>query len=269
MSKAPAGNRFIALQPVPARPGVDEALSGLRSPQSALGSIAGGSTPGVPIAGPATFPKAVEETPLTGQWDEWLRDLFQGKARVPTFTTNGYFGKFTPQGVMSVRNTFVNDNAPMAPGDVNTVIAGFKIPNNMVLILTHLSFFANRSFGGTQTPIQPGETGKNLTYGVLDNGHQIGVQGVMFTPPTGGFTFGVYGMNQVPAVSPSNSFQAGPGEILDNGDVYYVQGTHELVFVASVLPALPYTVTSAGVAIEGVLIDFNSLEHRIQQANPR
>lgn len=265
------GNRYLTLTQVPAQSvtppsaRLGSALSGLASPQSGLGQVGIGSQ-GAPAYVPGVMPSgpgATVEVPLSQQWETQLRDILSGQGRVPVFMTNGYFGKFMPRGVMGVRNTFIN-RTPMAPGDVTTVVAGFKIPNNMMLIVTRVNFYANRSAGGGQVAIQPGEEMGNLTFGVLDNGHQVGVQGVMFTPPTGGFTFGVYGNNQVPPASPSNSFQCGTGQILDNGDVYYIQGTHELVFVSSVLPALDYTVTSTGVALEGVLIDMNSLEHRVE-----
>lgn len=210
------------------------------------------------------MPQAVREAPLSEQFDESLNDLFGGKAFVRAKVTNGYFGKFAPRGIRKVKQTFTSETT-MFPGDGQTVIGGFQVPQNMVVGITYLEFFANRSAGGFDVPIQGGQLGRNLTFGVLDNGTQIDVQGFVLTPPAGGFLFGTYANGQQPVQDPTRSFQAGPGIVIHrDGDCYWCEGLHQIVFLAMVRPGLPYPITSTSVTMEGFLVDANSLEAKLQ-----
>ena len=267
---APKGQRFFPARQPATRAVVKAEPRALGPDLSALTQMSGlqglGQIGPIPASnvGPAVMPTAVREAPLSEQWDESLNDLFAGKAFVRAKVTNGFFGKYAPRAIRQVKQTFISET-PMFPGDVQTVLGGFTIPRNMVFLMTFIEFFANKSIGMTEGPIEPGATGRNLTFGILDNGTQIGVQGFVLTPPAGGFLFGVYQNNQEPPQNPSRSFQAGPGKIINqDGGCYYIEGTHQLVFIANVLPALPYAVTSTAVTFEGVLVDKNSLDAKLQ-----
>lgn len=267
---APKGQRFFPArvpEVAPAKAPVRQGPVPTPPDLSALQGLSGlGQTGPIPASniGPAVMPTAVREAPLSEQFDESLNDLFAGKAFVRAKVTNGFFGKYAPRAIRQVKQTFISETS-MFPGNVQTVIGGFTIPRNMVFLMTFIEFFANKSVGMTEGPVEPGTTGRNLTFGILDNGAQIGVQGFVLTPPAGGFLFGVYQNNQQPVQNPSRSFQAGPGVVIhQDGGCYYLEGTHQLVFIANVLPALPYTITSTAVTFEGVLVDKNSLDAKLQ-----
>jgi hypothetical protein len=187
--------------------------------------------------------------PVKSEADAIRQALADGQPFVRTKLTNGYWTKFAARGETIVRRTFLQIT-PVAPGvDFTLVIGSFRVPDQMTLQLRRVRFDANRSSGGTEIPIEPGQYAAYLGFSILVQGSQIGVSS--FAEEFG--------------LPPSPNIQtSGVGDAQAEDHAFYAESGKVVSFTMTVTAGMPVTVTSSSARVDGILIETNALEDRLR-----
>lgn len=240
------------------------------SPESrALGEL--GSS-GVPVALNVVPQRPPQVAPLDRpaperDVTEILQALFSGLGLIRVKQTNGFFAQFPPraQRVFAVTMTSLT---VFAPGLQQTlVLGGFKVPNELVIIIRSLRFSANIMVGATEQAAQPGQLDPYFAFGATSNGTEVQanaslVLGLPANSPPGAL-FGIFQPDNEPAANPSNVLQAGVGDPLLPDQPVFVDPDSEFALIATAQAALPFPVTSQITHLNGIAIERSVLEKRL------
>lgn len=198
---------------------------------------------------------------------EILQALFSGLGLIRVKQTNGFFAQFPPraQRVFAVTVTTLT---VFAPGLAQTlVLGGFKVPNELVIIIRSMKFTANIMVGATEQAAVEGQLDPYFAFGATANGSMVQenaslVLGLPANSPPGAL-FGIFQPENEPVSIPSNVLQAGVGNPILPDQPVYVEPDQEFALIGSARAALPYPVTSQTTHLNGIVIERSVLEKRL------